>query len=68
MTFLLAQCVMCARTAAAQNIERALVLNKGILILLIPPIAAFAAICIMAWRKSKADTLSARDSQKSRFT
>ena len=63
MTFLLAQCVMCARTAAAQNIERSLVLNKGIVILLVPPIAAFAAICIMAWRKSRADTLPARDSQ-----
>ncbi len=65
MTFLLAQCVMCARTAAAQNIERALVLNKGIVILLIPPIAAFAAICVMAWRR-KADKLPG-DSQDSRF-
>ncbi len=67
MTFLLAQCVMCARTAAAQNVERSLVLNKGILILLIPPVIAFAAICVMAWR-SKADTTSVRDSQKSRST
>ena len=67
MTFLLAQCIMCARTAAAQNIERGLVLNKGILILLVPPVIAFAAICAMAWRR-KADTLPTRDPQKSRFT
>ncbi len=51
MTFLLAQCVMCARTAAAQNLERAAVLNQGILILLIPPLVGFAAILVMAWRR-----------------
>ncbi len=51
MTLLLAQCVMCARTAAAQNLERAAVLNQGILILLIAPLAGFAAILLMAWRR-----------------
>ena len=51
MSFLLAQCVMCTRTAAAQNVERALVLNRGILILLIPPLIGFAVICLMAWRR-----------------
>ena len=50
-TFLLAQCVMCARTAAAQNLERVAVLNQGILILLVPPLAAFGAILLMAWRR-----------------
>lgn len=35
---LCAQCVMCNRTAAAQNLERAHVLNLGILILLVPPL------------------------------
>ncbi len=51
MTLLLAQCVMCARTAAAQNLERAVVLNQGILILLIPPLVGFAAILVMARRR-----------------
>ncbi|MGH9723161.1 MAG: hypothetical protein ACRD8O_23360 [Bryobacteraceae bacterium] len=32
-----AQCVMCFRTAAAQQIERARVLNLGIIVMLIPP-------------------------------
>ena len=32
-----AQCVMCYRTAAAQNMERARVMNIGIFIMLIPP-------------------------------
>ncbi len=33
-----AQCVMCFRTAAAQNAERARVMNLGIIIMLIPPV------------------------------
>lgn len=36
---IIAQCVMCFRTAAAQQGARSHALNKGILILLIPPIA-----------------------------
>jgi len=43
-----AQCVMCFRTAAAQNAERAKVMNLGIIIMLIPPIlilAGFMALC-----------------------
>lgn len=46
-----AQCVMCARTASAQNLERVAVLNQGILILLVPPIAGLLAILTMAWRR-----------------
>ena len=37
-----AQCVMCFRTAAAQQAERAKVLNLGILIMLIPPVLILA--------------------------
>ena len=47
-----AQCVMCFRTAAAQQLERSRVLNSGILILLIPPIVVLGLILFMAWRKS----------------
>jgi len=46
-----AQCVMCFRTAAAQQVERSRVLNSGILILLVPPIAVLTLILTLAWRK-----------------
>jgi len=52
LTQLAAQCVMCFRTAAAQQLERSRVLNSGILILLGPPIAVLGLILVMAWRKS----------------
>ena len=52
MSSLAAQCVMCFRTAAAQQLERSRVLNSGILILLIPPIVVLGLILFMAWRKS----------------
>ena len=38
LSLVLAQCVMCYRTAAAQQGARSQVLNKGIAILLIPPV------------------------------
>jgi len=50
--FLLAQCVMCYRTAAAQQLERSRVLNSGIAILLVPPILVLAGILFLAFRKS----------------
>lgn len=53
MTPLIAQCVMCFRTAAAQQAERSRVLNHGIVILLIPPFLILAAILTLAWRKNK---------------
>jgi hypothetical protein len=53
MTQLIAQCVMCFRSAAAQQAERSRVLNKGILILLIPPFLILAGILTLAWRKNK---------------
>jgi hypothetical protein len=48
-----AQCVMCYRTAAAQQAERSRVLNSGILILLIPPLLVLALILLLAFRKSR---------------
>jgi hypothetical protein len=50
----LAQCVMCYRTAAAQQLERSRVLNSGIAILLVPPILVLAGILFLAFRKSGA--------------
>jgi hypothetical protein len=49
---LAAQCVMCFRTAAAQQAERSRVLNSGIIILLIPPLLILAGVLFLAWRKS----------------
>jgi hypothetical protein len=48
-----AQCVMCNRTAAAQNLARARVLNSGIIILLIPPLLILGGLSWFALRKSK---------------
>lgn len=45
------QCVMCQRTAAAQQVERARVLNRGILILLAPPVAILAGVLLLAHRR-----------------
>ena len=56
MTLPIAQCVMCFRTAAAQQLERARVLNEGILVLLIPPLAI---ICLLFWMARR----RTRDSQ-----
>jgi hypothetical protein len=51
---LIAQCVMCYRTAAAQQLERSRVLNSGIAILLVPPILVLAGILLLAYRRSAA--------------
>jgi len=48
-----AQCVMCFRTAAAQQMERARILNFGIVIMLIPPVLILAGFLLLAWRRSK---------------
>lgn len=45
------QCVMCGRTAAAQNLERQKVLNAGIFVLLTPPLAMLAGIIALAWKR-----------------
>ena len=46
-----AQCVMCFRTAAAQEAARAQVLNLGIIIMLIPPIVILAGFVLLAYRR-----------------
>lgn len=51
--FAIAQCVMCYRTAAAQQWARSRVLDSGIAILLVPPVLVLAGILILAFRKSK---------------
>jgi hypothetical protein len=48
---LLAQCVMCFRTAAAQQIERARILNEAILLLGIPPLCILAAFAVLIYRR-----------------
>ena len=53
-----AQCVMCFRTAAAQQSERARVLNAGIIIMLIPPLLILSGFVLLFYvrRKTYADT------------
>ena len=55
-SMLAAQCVMCYRTAAAQQAERSRVLNHGIIILLIPPVLILAGLLLLAYRKNAEDT------------
>jgi hypothetical protein len=52
-TGFLAQCVMCYRTAAAQQLERSRVLNSGIAILIVPPFLILAGILFLAFRRSR---------------
>jgi hypothetical protein len=54
-----AQCVMCFRTAKAQNAERARVMNLGILVLGAPPLllfGGFVAYVVRRDRESNPDT------------
>jgi hypothetical protein len=48
-----AQCVMCFRTAAAQQMERARILNFGIIIMLVPPVLILAGFLLLAWRRNR---------------
>jgi len=48
---LTAQCVMCFRTAEAQQWARSHVLNTGILILLVPPLGVITLILTLAFRR-----------------
>jgi hypothetical protein len=52
---LVAQCVMCNRTAAAQNLARAAVLNNGIVVLLIPPVIILGGLAWFALVRRKAE-------------
>jgi hypothetical protein len=49
-----AQCVMCFRTAAAQNMERARVMNMGIFIMMVPPFVILAGFLLLCWRRNLA--------------
>ena len=48
-----AQCVMCYRTAAAQNQARSRVLNSGILVLGLPPLAILAGFIVLVRKRSE---------------
>jgi len=48
-----AQCVMCFRTAAAQNSARANVMNLGIIILVIPPVLILVGFMVLAYKRRK---------------
>jgi hypothetical protein len=61
--WLAAQCVMCFRTAAAQQAERARVLNSGIVILLVPPLVVLAAILLRAFRRVTPPARKAQDAE-----
>jgi len=58
-----AQCVMCFRTAAAQNMERARVLDYGIVIMMIPPIVILAGFLLLCWRRNSTYADSSLDAQ-----
>jgi hypothetical protein len=47
-----AQCVMCFRTAEAQQAARAHVLNLAILALGAPPFLILAGFCFLFWRRN----------------
>ena len=47
------QCVMCFRTAAAQNGARARVMNMGIIILVIPPVLILVGFMVLAYKRRK---------------
>jgi hypothetical protein len=49
----LAQCVMCFRTAAAQNSARAHLLNVGIVLLGLPPFCILGGFLWLAWRRNQ---------------
>ena len=50
-TDLIAQCVMCFRTAAAQQAGRSHVLNLGILILLLVPLLVLCALIVLVRKR-----------------
>ncbi len=47
------QCVMCFRTAAAQNAARAHLLNMGIVLLGLPPFCILGGFLVLAWRRNR---------------
>ena len=57
------QCVMCFRTAAAQNAARAHLLNIGIVLLGLPPFCILAGFLLLAWRRNQVFTAPPQDFQ-----
>ena len=51
MLILLAQCVMCFRNSAAQQLERARVLNEAILVLGIPPLCILGGFAYWIYKR-----------------
>ncbi|MCU1330516.1 MAG: hypothetical protein JWN34_5886 [Bryobacterales bacterium] len=51
MPTLIAQCVMCYRTAAAQQGGRSEILNSGILIMLGAPLLVLISLAVLVWRR-----------------
>ncbi len=47
-----AQCVMCYRTAAAQNEARSKVMNMGIFIMGVPPFIILGGFLLLCYRRS----------------
>lgn len=47
----MAQCVMCARNAAAQSAQQASALNAGIFALAIPAVGSLGALVFYIWRR-----------------
>jgi len=58
-----AQCVMCFRTAAAQNSARAHLLNMGIVLLGLPPFCILAGFLVLAWRRNQDFSVPPDDAQ-----
>jgi hypothetical protein len=58
----LAQCVMCFRTAAAQQGARAYVLDIGILLLGAPPFLILAGYCFLFYKKNHVTRVTADES------
>lgn len=58
-----AQCVMCFRTAAAQNSARAHLLNMGIVLLGLPPFCILAGFLVLAWRRNQEFSVPPNDAQ-----
>jgi len=57
---------MCFRNAAAQQLERARVLNEGIIVLLIPPLAIICLLLWMARRRTRDSQSAPPDPQSER--
>ena len=55
----LAQCVMCFRTASAQQGARAYVLDIGILLLGAPPFVILAGYCFLFYKKNHVTRMAA---------